>query len=337
MKKILSIVLSALLLVSFLVPTFAEAFTVPSIEAKPAPTIVTPKDENGKEMVVEVTDETTGEVVIDEETGLPKTEAVAALIKDGDKADSKVIEEKGKVPVSRLVLTPLSDVYDETKNVEVKVEKILVTANEDFKEATENYAIERINTDGQAQVDLRKELTERAQKVNDDYTADNYVAMDLFDVQVTNDYLEKLDGVNYMELIYAYEVEAGKPMPAVLFKCDGDENWTLIPEKDVVKNDDGTITVRVQRLCVFAFLELTDEAVVNPSEDSNWKWILLGVLSLLILIILILLIILLFKRKKDDEQQGGGSGNGRFPWWIVVAAVSAMVGYDVHKHKTQNK
>lgn len=306
MKKVLSLVMSILLLVSFMASAFADGFTVPSIEAKEAPEIVTPKDESGNALEVEKVDEKTGEVVVDPDTGKAVTEPVIALIKDGNKDDSKILEDKGLVPVSRLELTPLSYIADEKtkieKNVSEEAEKMLTQANKDFEDAAAKAEITSINSSKQTREDLKKELDERAKEVKETYTANNYVAIDIFDVQVTQDYLDKLDdgkAGNYLELIYNYNVPKDAPMPAVLFKCDEDEDWTLIPKENVINNGDGTITVRVDRLCVFAFLELSDE-VVTPTKNNAWKWVLWICIALLLLFIFI---ILLLKRRKDDDEE----------------------------------
>lgn len=226
MKKILAL-LVAIMMLAMTIPTLAEAPAaeqsnlagyVPSIKAKPAPSVV-------------------DDVKFFHADGT--SEAVAA---------------------GELVITPLADIYDETKTVAEDTVALLTWAYESLLEGADVVAI-------QPEIEKALEGTE--------VTFDQLVARDLFEVSAYGNlakWLEEEEG-SYVEFILD-AIFAENQTAVVLYADHAEEPvWQVLPAPET-----WWLTEAVEEICnvgmktgdlgVFAFLVVADSvpAVVSPAE-----------------------------------------------------------------------
>lgn len=320
MKKLVSLILVALMLLSLGLSTSA-ASAKPSVEVNPAPAIEPVKDE--KTQKPKVTQD--GDIVVAEVWQDAKISSTKQ-----DKKDQDVIEIE--LAITSYAEAVKGEKPADSDSLKAKMwttsTKILVDAHESMT------AVEVIADVNGEKSDLKAELDNRAKEVNKDYTADNYIVTSLFDMAVDEEeYAARMKSDDfYLRVTFKTHFDANKPAPAVIYRCEGDADWSIVDAKDVTVNKDGTLTVNFDHLCAIAFLELTDSSNAAEKTQPLWLWILLGVAGALLLGVIIWILVLLFRRKKKDEEEPivenveNGLSKAKKAGMISAASLLGIVG-----------
>ncbi len=192
-------------------------------------------------------------------------EVVTVKTADGNDAAGIIYDADGKevaaAGVGEVVVTPYSKKDSQNDTIKSKLEKAYEQAGD--KSVTD--------------------LSADASKVLDGagLKADEVVVSDVFDVDVTDDILTKLnESGNTLKITFKANVNKGDFL-MVMTNCgilDGD-SWKVVPAENVVINGDGTVTVTFTELCPVLFV--TDGAAVSvdpagpnspqTSDDANNK------------------------------------------------------------------
>ncbi len=173
-------------------------------------------------------------------SGKPAPGLVAA---DGDDyvAVIKTVDDEIGIPEGYLVITPLSerDIVTDVMN------------GEHLTWAYDSILRDEINT-----VELEAALT----AMNSGLTAADMIIRDLFEATAYGEYVEKLyDENNYVVMTLDAQISKGTTL-VVLYSSDS-AVWQVLPAENVVINDNGTITVSMNKLGAIALM--VDNAQVN--------------------------------------------------------------------------
>lgn len=249
----------------------ADNYT-PSVESKAEPEIVPPAPRPGAGGIEFVAE------ILDEEEELQK-----GLRHDDTKIEIEVV---AYAKIGEGTATP-------------EVDKILTVAYDDLNTLP-------------AMTDLVEELNERAKEYSTEYSAKNFVVTDLFDIWINEESEEYLKvEENYLRMTFKVPLTVDEVPPVVIYKCDGDANWSTVPSDKVTNNGNGTMTVDFYRLCPIAFLYSTDTPsdIWGTDEPApckgcyvGWhKWVIaiLAVVCVLLIVFVVYLLIILKKNNID--------------------------------------
>ena len=179
-----------------------------------------------------------------------------------------------------LEITPIAHVWDPEEEVPEDVEDDLLTVYDGLKEGTMEIPYQQETI--QQVTDLGKKL----------------VVRDLFDARwCCHDHPEM---VAPKGITVKLTFDMGVMPDAELIAHSVDEQTGEWDEAvEVVNNQDGTITVELEHLCVVAISMAIDSGEPPVEEGPNMLWWII----LLIIAVIALLFFLLRKKKDDEEQQ----------------------------------
>lgn len=279
MKKIVALFSAVLILLSTVVVAFA-ATTTPSVQTKDAVDVV---------------------VIKENETGDPQLDVVAEV------RNQKELEQDIYVP--ELWITSYAEskksykdykTIKEEKNATVMEEAEFIVISDLMKSAYESIdSVEFVADVNGGKSDLKEELKKRAEKLADetgkDFTEENYVVSELFDLNVEEQYIEMAKAEEKFVRVTFKKDYVGKMKPTILYRCEGDTDWSIVPENQVTVNADHTLTVDFDRLCPIAFLDVTE-----PEVGFSWfTWILV----ILLIVVTILILVFVVFRNDDDKNK----------------------------------
>lgn len=225
MKKLVSLILIAVLLVAAMAPAFAANFT-PSVSGKPAPDTVPVPGDNGEEY--------------------------DAIIGNGGNLVSGVIP-------GGLIVTPVSK-RDEAPNQDI---------SDSLNEAYEQIK----NSDSPADLPagnggtVGDKIDEVLSDMGSDLKADDLVVRDLFDVSMTDEYENQLTDGNYVEITFDLGLDPDQEL--IVLQSSDKETWEVLDPSNVVINEDGSVTVRLYKLGVLAFLVDGEAIFLDPSAEDT--------------------------------------------------------------------
>ena len=190
-------------------------------------------------------------------------------------------EEKEVVhssPVENLVITSVAEVMAE------EYVRISEEAQNTLKEA-----FEVLETKGAETFAEIPELVQQAQEAN--VKVENLVVVDLFDVTILNEELEKYLNVegHTVELTFARDIPADQQVYVMVFK---ENKWQLI--ENVVNNGDGTITCTFEHFCPVAILTVPPviaeetEPVEVPAAQTSFPWWIVLVVAVAVILLLVI-------------------------------------------------
>ena len=274
MKKVFSFALAFMMFLCFSIACFAadDSFT-PSVKAKTAPEIITVRNESDSNDTTEY----------------------AATIVETNGSNYENVKIVNYVNTVSLNTVSYADKDKSTTNETIR--KNLVTAY--------NEVMGKKNLGS-----LNKELNNVAAKINNTYDASVFVASDLFDLTVSDEYYQKMNSSDnvYLRVTFNIRLEANDRVPVVMHRDTETGEWKIVDEKNVINNGDGTITVYFNSLCPILFLKVSADRVnalsngfICPfcSGSFCWGW-LIGIIAVLIIELVIYLIYLLLKKKKNN-------------------------------------
>lgn len=173
---------------------------------------------------------------------------------------------------------------------------------------------------------LCADLDTVAKSINENYTAENFIATDLFDLTLTKDTLENTR-VLYIRLQSV--TNFGTEAPVVIHRTES--GWKAVPTDKVVMLEDGSFTVEFDSLCPVALLKV--EHTDAPAEDDKHClagllcydlfgglfctcWIVLGLLILIVLYLIVLSIALACRKNKLKKDLKNATTE---PSWKAIA------------------
>ena len=177
-------------------------------------------------------------------------------------------------PVENLVITSVAEVMAE------QPVRISEEAQEVLKEA-----FETLDTKGAEVFAEIPELVQKAQETN--IKVENLVVVDLFDVTILNEELERYLNVegHTVELTFARDIPADQQVYVMVFK---ENKWQLAEE--AVNNGDGTITCTFEHFCPVAILTAPASAAVEPevqTQNAVFPWWILLVAAAVVVTVLV--------------------------------------------------
>lgn len=223
MKKLISLILVAILMFAVMAPAFAEQFT-PSVSGKPAPSVKPVPGEDGEEFEGVIGNN--GNLV----SGVGGGNLIVTPVSKRDEAPNKDISDA------------LNKAYDQIKNSD---------SVGDLPAGNGNTIEDDIN-DALAGSGL---------------TADDMVVRDLFDVSLTDEYKNQITNGNYLEVTFDLGLKPGQTL--IVLQSSDKENWEVLDPSNVIINEDGSVTVRLYKLGVLAFLVDGTEIIIDPSADDT--------------------------------------------------------------------
>lgn len=238
MKKLTFLLIFAAFMLSFSTAAFAADYR-PSVEQKKAPELV------GREVVVK-TDE-----------GEKTVEAVAVLTGAGGIAEAGLTG-------GDILVTPLSE------KDSVSLESVKETLTDADNHLRQDDAL----------ANLRDILNERAGAIAANAGDDDLVVRDLFDITLTGDYADTYqnDGTlslngSTVSLNVRFDLSLGENeyTPVVVYKCDAQDAWDVVPAEKTIRNDDGTLDVVFDRLCAVAFLTVPQNVIIEDPDVESPK------------------------------------------------------------------
>ena len=283
MKKFLSLALVAIMVFALALPCLA---ITPSVEQKPAPEIVPPK------VSIDVDPENPDAPAPE----IPST--VVAVLDHKDKGEKKDYVHYNQITVTSLadaLYQPSDDpAQPEAPAVDEEAKQLLQEAHEDL---TKHEIKDLVK-------DIEKAVKETTKK--EDIKPEKIVVRDVFDVKVDEEIMNALEEDEDQFLTMTFNVDASQ-IAGVIYRCPGDEGWSHIDPKDVIKNDDGTLTVNFSRLCPVAFLTLAEDEAEEPTEEpveSSNSWIIILVVALAVVVVVIVVVVVVLKKRgaKTEEK-----------------------------------
>ncbi len=263
MKKVIAILIAAVLLFSLGTTAFAANFT-PSVEQKDAPTVVPPKQEQIKE-------EGTVAVIVNS-----KTDSVAKEIHS-----------------SKLVVTSVAK-KDESKEIPEEAKTDLDNAYKDFSDKSKK--IEEV-----IPKEVTKAITEDVKKeIGEDKTVNDLIVRDLFDVSLICEESNEIlaDEEHHLILTFSLGVKKDEFITAIKFNPET-KAWETI--RNVTNNGDGTVTCEFDHLCPIAFLSEkaeTNSAQTGDNSVSLYVWIAISAVAAGLIAVLFIA-----KNKKEKVSQ----------------------------------
>ncbi len=147
--------------------------------------------------------------------------------------------------------------------------------------------------------ELHDALDALAKKINKDYTADNLVVTDLFDIYLTGEAEDHHDAhdEHYLRVTFKTGIAADAQAPIVLYNCTGDK-WDVVDAANVVNNGDGTLTIEFHDLCPVVFLSAVDKETPDTGDSTNaFLW---GGVAVVAAAGCVLLSVFVFKKREED-------------------------------------
>lgn len=245
MKRVVCLLIVLMLCISLALPAYAaEDSFVPSITYKPTPELVPVIDENQEEHVGIIVRNENGEIL-------------------------------GYVDEGCLLITPVADIWDETKNVPTVIKELL------------QKVYDGLNS-GEIEVPYDKHEA--------DLDPANMVVRDLFDARFICEECEKLlepEGA-VLELTFDLGVVADAEIYVQTYDEETGE-WT--PVVKTVNNGDGTVTCTFEHLCAIEF-SMVMAGTSAPVEDAPRGNILPWIIAILVCAAVIVVAVVYAKKKK---------------------------------------
>lgn len=208
--------------------------------------------------------------------------------------------------------TPFPD-YDLIKklsNVELSITAYADRATASDKIRTDLETAYTEILDAKSMSEICADLDTIAKSIHSTYTADNFVATDLFDLTLTNDVL---DDTHVLYVRLRSVTDFGDQNPVVIHRTDA--GWKAVPADKVVKLEDGSFTVEFDELCPVVLLKVVHTEVEDEKHCLAGLlchdlfggllctcWIFLGLLILLILILIIACIAATCRKNKLRKE-----------------------------------
>lgn len=229
MKKFLSLIL-ALCLAAMMVSAVAEASFTPSVTGKAAPVLV-PFEENGQSYV--------GRIL------------------------NAALETIGLIPAEGIKVTPLAEAEAEAaKDPQAYV--LLRWAYDALCTAEDVGAFETLDKGVKTTVGevINAQLTAKETEL----TYADLTISDLFDLAMSDSYYQilKADEANKVQLTFETKLE--KDAVVIVLFATAEDVWNVVDAEDVVVNEDGTLTVRLNDVGAIAFMV---EGDVDPFETNG--------------------------------------------------------------------
>lgn len=213
----------------------------------------------------------------------PEPEIVPVIGEDGGEYIGVVVEGDDIISYVEdgcLRITPIAHIWDPEEEVPEYIEEALTTVYEGLNEGTMEIPY------AQAALDM---AAQNGKKL---------IVRDLFDARWScEEHPEMLAPVG---VTVKLTFDMGVMPDAELFAHSVDETTGEWEEAvEVVNNQDGTVTVELEHLCVVAISMAIDSGEAPVEEGPNMLWWII----LLIVAVIALLFFLLRKKKDDEEQQ----------------------------------
>jgi len=240
MKKFLTSILAILLMSSMAVSGMAADFT-PSVEAKPAPEVITQVMPDGTEAIATITD-SEGNII----EGLLTGDIIVTSLADS-KSESFI-----------------EDAAEEQKAVYEEIKQLLASAEGDLVESV-----------FEGQEEFIEQLDKLAEEIMPECDHSDFVVSELFDVTLTGtfeDYLKSGTG-NTLKIGFNLPNHKENEEIVAIYKCPG-QNWKVNNTLEFV--DKNTVSLKFTELCPVAFLTIpvenmivTDPEVTSPETNPK--------------------------------------------------------------------
>lgn len=184
-----------------------------------------------------------------------------------------------------------------TEEIPVSAEDIkLIPVSEDDGSTDLKAALEDIQN-AKSLGDLNSDLEAAVKKVDSSYDCNALVASDIFNVTVPDELAEKVNAEDGgLTMTLAAGLKPGDATPIYMIRDPETGKWDII--NDVVRNDDGSVTITVPHTGTVAVLKV-DGSKMEPKDDPS--------------------------EKKDDDNKDEEESS--FPWiWVVVGGVVVVAG-----------
>ncbi len=185
---------------------------------------------------------------------------------------------------SELIVTPYVDAHDAPHDI--ITERLLAA----FAEIT---AVDSVG-------ELHDDLEAIAKEIDKDYTADNLVVTDLFDVYIAGEAARHFNASDdhYLRITLKTGIAPDAVPPTVLYNCTG-EKWDLVDDANIVNNGDGTVTIKFYDLCPVLFLSAVDKETPDTGDSSDA--LLWGGVAAVAAVGCVVLSVFAFRKRKEDS------------------------------------
>lgn len=201
------------------------------------------------------------------------------------------IEQKREVDVIADEEGNVGTIHTEKEDIKVPYGALIVTNVVDAENAYDEHitialdeAMEQLNT-VETMSDLCDGLDDLVKTIDPNFTADNFVVVDLFDATLINGYDELLhdDYATNVEITFDIGLTSTEEEPVFIYR-DEEGDWHIVDEQFVNVNDDCTITVFFLEICPIAILMTASSMVIenpdiiSPQTGVNWTpYIICGI------------------------------------------------------------
>ncbi|MGN0394344.1 MAG: hypothetical protein ACI4EF_03180 [Coprococcus sp.] len=209
-----------------------------------------------------------------------------------------------KIPMESIIITPMEKA-ENAQNADITAS--LMTA---YSFIT--------NSDDMS--DVYKEMTTLYGKA---LNSDNTAVLDLVNIYISSEYYSYADNSdNHIVATFKIDLSQDKPLYVLFF--DKNNNCTVVAPENIQRNDDGTVTIKIDSIGTVAFLtekaeaieateatEATEADLSNPDvssanatnkESNNYLTIILIAVSGVVLISLIIIFIIFGKKRKNAKE-----------------------------------
>ena len=138
---------------------------------------------------------------------------------------------------------------------------------------------------------LDTKLTELAKEIDNRYTSQIFVPVQIFELSVGSGVLT---GDNKVKFVFDLDATEGKY--TVIHKNTSSDKWVVVPKEDV-SVEDGKLAVSFSSLCPVAILTVNPDIVDAPAPNA-FTYVLIGVSAGLV----ILGLVLVFTSKKKHKK-----------------------------------
>ena len=271
MKKVLSLFLALLLLVSLTIPALAaDTDTVrPSVTAKDTPELVVNEVEiDGKKVfaVAEIVD-LNGNPLTSDATGAILPDQLH-IVSYADAANDKVGDTVKDATLAEQITKSLIDAY---------------------KELTSDKSLGSV-VDG---------LDAIAKMIDSSYNASVFYVSDLFNISLTSDVkLSSAGGFSVLSVAkvpasgvrLTFKMGAEKELPTLVLRSASTGKWTTIPSDRVAANGDGTFSAVITESGTLAFLRV-DSSRLTKEDSSSFSWWIILIVVVVVAVVVVVIIV----------------------------------------------
>ena len=132
---------------------------------------------------------------------------------------------------------------------------------------------------------LDKVIAKAAKAINKDYTSNNLIATDLFELSLSAEAQAELKNSNGGYISVKFKV--AKAPAAVLHLNTETNEWIDVGSDNIIDNKDGTVTVNFSSLCPVIFLSVNESAPVEEPSNNTWLIIIICVIAVALIVIVV--------------------------------------------------